>query len=583
MTTKAKQKSKHHTHLSPEERIRRRHQRELKKKIETMFASMGFQSFKTERWHFNLGGRDNEIDHLFVRENIVVFCEDTISIDHDHVRTKNETMRIINANRPAFFELADKHIDGFSGKHTSYTLNRLQLIYLYITDGQDSFSLDEKQEFSELKLWGRLELEYFKWLSDCIKRSARYELYDSFGIKNKDIGKQLGACKPPVIKSPIIYPTHFMGTPPQSKIVTFMMTAADMLQMCYVLRRDGWRTTRGLYQRLIDKSKMKAIRKHVIEKQSSFYNNIIVALPKDVEVVKSDKTTSPLLDIESSYDDPGMLLCLPEEFNSLCIIDGQHRVYAYHEGGTSDEIVEKLRNERHLLVTGIAFPKRMSEADRLKHQSEIFLDINKNAKPIAADLLLYIQKLQNPLADTSIAQDVLTALNAHGVFKHTFQRSPLDANGIKTASIIKFALRYLVSVDDENARGSLYYYWQGNKSQLQKGDVEEMRNYVSFCCMHLGIYFSTVKDVFSTQWEASDSLLPSVVTINGFLIAFRKILSHSGLRSKKFYKDHLVNWTLPFTRKEFSYRSSQYNRFADDLLEKAFQLVPSRDNILPTH
>ena len=566
-----KKKSKKNTPPTPDQILKRR-QKTLRKKIETMFVDMGFRSFKSEGRPFKLGGRENEIDHIFVQENIVIFCEDTVTTKHDHVRTKNETMRIINENREEFFDWADESIGGFDASHASYPLGRLQLVGLYITDGQETFTEDEKSEFSELRLWGRLELEYFKWLSDCIKRSARYELYDSFGIKYKDIGKQLGASKPPVIKSPIIYPTHFMGSPPQSKIVTFMMAAADMLQMCYVLRRDGWRTTRGLYQRLIDKSKMKAIRKHVIEKQSSFYNNVIVALPKDVEVVKSDKTTSPLLDIESSYDDPGMLLCLPEEFNSLCIIDGQHRVYAYHEGGTSDEIVEKLRSERHLLVTGIAFPKKMGEADRLKHQSEIFLDINKNAKPIAADLLLYIQKLQNPLADTSIAQDVLTALNAHGVFEHTFQQSPLDAKGIKTASIIKFALRYLVSVDDESSHGSLYHYWPGNKPRLKKGDLEEMKDYVSFCCMHLGIYFSTIKRVFSAQWEAPDSLLPSVVTINGFLIAFRMILSGSGLRSERFYKDHLINWTMPFTRKVFAYRSSQYNRFAADLLEKAFSL-----------
>lgn len=552
------------------DQIQKRQQRALRKKIETMFADMGFLSFKSVGRTFKLEGRENEIDHVFVQDNIMVLCEDTISTKHDHVRTKNETMRIINANRTSFFEWADKDIDGFSAVHSSYTINRLQLVYLYVTDARETFSEDERIQFSELHLWGRLELEYFKWLSDCIKRSARYELYDSLGINYKDVGKQLGASKPPVIKSPIIYPTHFMGSPPQSKIVTFMMTAADMLQMCYVLRRDGWRTTSGLYQRLIDKTKMRSIRKHVIEKQSSFYNNIIVALPNDVEVIKSDKTASPLLDIESSIDDPGMLLCLPEEFNSLCIIDGQHRVYAYHEGGDNDGIVEKLRNERHLLVTGIAFPKRMSEADRLKHQSEIFLDINKNAKPIAADLLLYIQKLQNPLADVSIAQDVLAGLNAHGVFARKFQRSPLDAKGIKTASIIKFALRYLVSVNGGTVRESLYHHWNGNKSKLQNGDLGEMRNYVSFCCFHLARYFSWIKNAFSDQWESQDSLLPSAVTINGFLIAFRKILSSSGLRTEKYYKDRLANWTMPFTRREFAYRSSQYNRFATDLIEKAF-------------
>ena len=552
------------------EQIQKRQQRALRKKIENMFADMGFLSFKSEGRTFKLGGRENEIDHMFVQENIVILCEDTISTKHDHVRTKNETMRIINEHRQGFFEWADQNIEGFAEKHASYPLGRIQLIYLYITDGQETFTESEKQEFSQMHLWGRNELEYFKWHSTCIKQSARYELYDSLGIKYRQIGPQRGARQPRVIETPIIYPTNFMGLPPQSKIVTFMMSASDMLQMCFVLRKDGWRTTGGLYQRLIDKSKMKAIRRHLIKKQISFYNNIIVSLPKDVKVSKADGTTVSLLDVEPSFGEQGISLCLPEEYNSLCIIDGQHRVYAYHEGGVHDDVVNSLREERHLLVTGIAFPKSMSDADCLKHQSEIFLDINKNAKPIAPDLLLYIQKLQNPLADTSIAQDVLQGLNNNGVFTKEFQRSPLDSQGMKTASIVKFALRYLVSVDKRDNAASLYHYWDGEKTALEKGDAKAMQRYVSFCVERINRYFSCIKTVFNDQWHGERSLLPSVVTINGFLIVYRRILSQMDPKSEHFFRSRFPNWKTSFARDAFGYRSSQYNRFANDMLKTAF-------------
>ncbi len=202
----------------------------------------------------------------------------------------------------------------------------------------------------------------------------------------------------------------------------------------------------------------------------------------------------------------------------------------------------------------------------------------QNAKPIAADLLLYIQK---PLADTSIAQDVLAALNDHGVFRGSFQRSPLAPEGIKTASIIKFALRYLVSVDDEDATYTLYHYWDGDKQRLKGGNAEELKLYVSYCCMHLSRYFSWVKALFSDQWNADDSLLPSVVTINGFLIAFRKLLSRGKLPSERYFKGRLVNWVQSFTRKEFAYRSSQYNRFANDLIATAFS--EGADSDPPVH
>lgn len=62
---------------------------------------------------------------------------------------------------------------------------------------------------------------------------------------------------------------------------------------------------------------------------------------------------------------------LPDEMNSICIIDGQHRVYAHYEGEENDpdEIeIANLRRKLHLLVTGLVFPGKclMSKKQKLK-------------------------------------------------------------------------------------------------------------------------------------------------------------------------------------------------------------------------
>ena len=86
----------------------------------------------------------------------------------------------------------------------------------------------------------------------------------------------------------------------------------------------------------------------------------------------------------------------------------------------------------------------MRMEERAQIQSEIFLDINSNAKPVPQNVLLQIKRINNPIADESIAQFVVEKLNKEGIFKNLFQMSSLDKGKIKTASIVRFALRYLV-------------------------------------------------------------------------------------------------------------------------------------------
>ena len=109
--------------------------------------------------------------------------------------------------------------------------------------------------------------------------------------------------------------------------------------------------------------------------------------------------------------------------NSICVIDGQHRVFAYYEGLPDDPTekeISKLRSQLHLLVTGLVFPKTMPKAERIQIESEIFLDINQNAKPIPPHLLLQIQMINEPISDLGLAWRVIERLNRTSCFKNMF-------------------------------------------------------------------------------------------------------------------------------------------------------------------
>lgn len=556
--------------LSMQERQTRREQRALRNKIVSTFKAMGFAYRKTDHRQFNLGGRNMEIDAIFAYENVFIICEDTLSTDTDHLRTKNDTMQRIELHTAEFFEIMDSMIDDFSQLHDNTEIARIKLFYIHICGKKDAYSRSEIEEFPNIKLWGRNDIDYFKWLSECIHCSTRFELFRYLGLSKGDIGSVRATTDMAASQTPIIYPQNFIGPIQGCRVVTFMLSAKELIEMSYVLRKEGWARRSGLYQRLLDKSKMRKIREYIVRNKSSFFNNIIVALPSNALVLDSQNHTHSIFELNSQSK--GLRLSLPSEYNSICLIDGQHRVYAYHEGGVRDDVVAQLRRDRHLLVTGVMFPPDMEDGERLKLQSQVFLDINKNAKPISADLLIYIQKLQNPLADTSIAQDVLEHMNEHGVFKDQFQKTTLNAQGIKTASIIKFALRYVVSIDDENDRESLLFYWNGNKAALKRNNLAARDAYIAFCSEWLNKFFAGVKQAWAAHWNAEDhaALLPSVVTINGCLIAYRRQLRHNGLKSVPFFRKKFKKWTNGFSKHDFEYRSSQYGRFATDLLKTVF-------------
>lgn len=151
------------------------------------------------------------------------------------------------------------------------------------------------------------------------------------------------------------------------------MAAETLIKNSYVLRKDNWEDSAMLYQRLIQKEKIKGIRKFLADKKEAFYNNIIVALPQDIYFVNDKNKQLSINDVEK-YNVCKMII--PDRMNSICIIDGQHRIYAYYEGEDNDPNESKigdLRKKLHLLVTGLVFPEGTSDVKKIKNRKRNFL------------------------------------------------------------------------------------------------------------------------------------------------------------------------------------------------------------------
>jgi len=490
----------------------------FRKKIRSSFTDAGFTYFSTLDKHFPIGTRTVELDYLFLYENIIVICEDNTKQkkDIDHIRNKNESFAEIRNNKTAFLNWLSNTFPEKATMVKQYRPERYFLYYIYISQTELEITEDEKNRYSNLLFWDPETLSYFNRMAQCIQHSARYEIFRYLGLKNDEIGFSGSEGGKTTIKAPIIYPQEATGLRNGVRVVSFMMSAEKLLRTSYVLRKDSWEESMFLYQRLIEKDKVKSIRAFLAQKGEAFYNNIIVALPDNVTF--EDDAGTPIL-VENIGDFQHCKLVLPDEMNSICIIDGQHRIFAHYEAPATEKYelqIAPLRRQLHLLVTGLIFPTEMKEPERKQIQSQIFLDINDNTKKVAPNVLTHIEMVKDPFSDIGLARRVIERLNKKRVFLNRFELSALDESKIKVASIIKFALRYLVTVTPAEGKTSLYAYWQGNKEAFQQKDEASLNDYIEFCANSIDLYFSAIRDAFKSSWNDPASKMLSVISINGF-------------------------------------------------------------------
>lgn len=570
--SKKKKAKKPLTEAQKKEQARKKKEAAFKRKIKTTFMTAGFSYLPSNGKEFKIGLRVVELDYLFIYDNVVLICEDTCGQkkDKDHIRKKSESFQEIKSHLKDFFDWMLNTFPDDRALVEKYRPERYQVFYLYIPQNELNLTADERALYGNLLFVEPETLSYFNKMTQCIHYSARYEIFRFLGIKDEHLGSSGSEGAKTTIKAPIIYPEDITGLRNGVRVVSFMMSAEKLLRTAYVLRKDNWEESIFLYQRLIEKEKIKSIRAFLASKGEAFYNNIIVALPDNVTF--EDDSSNPIPK-DKIGDFQHCKLVIPDEMNSICVIDGQHRIFAHYEAPSNDKHESKiavLRKQLHMLVTGLIFPDGMSEADRKQIQSEIFLDINDNTKKVAPNVLTHIEMIKDPFSDIGLARRVIERLNKQRIFLNRFELSSLDEEKIKVSSIIKFALRYLVTIKPADGKTSLFAYWDGDKAALQRKDEAALNAYIEFCAKEIDRYFSSVKDVFKTDWNNPQSKILSVISINGFIIALNRQLARNGVGTHDSYNQHFQNMSVDFSREGFPYTSSQYRKFSSQILRDAF-------------
>lgn len=565
--------------LTPQQKKENLRRRQHIKAIKEVFAAFGFTPLALSNTTFEFKERKCDFDEVFLLDNVLVLVEHTYSNQNnvgEHLLNKKVIFDYINENKDEFVKYVRGMFKPFSDSVDPMYLDhhiQVKVVYASLHSVKDS----TKTHLKNIFFLDYQYLRYFKNLASTVRLSAKWEMLGFLGVDasmfSKNILEDGGSSK--AFKGSVL-PESQSHFPPEFKVVSFYVSAGALIQRAYVLRRDSWRENTNIYQRLLGKKKIENLRKHLLDKRGVAINNIIVTLPKDTKLLNLKNMQ---IDTASIKDVQQAKVELPADFNSIGIIDGQHRVFSYYEGGANEKEMTPLRAQQNLLVTGIIFPPDLTELARDRFSAGLFLQINSNQTKVKPELIQEIGVMLKPFAVQSIARRVLRGLNSRGPFTDQFATAFSEGTKIKTATVVSYALNPLVR---PGATESLFNIWVSpNKENLVKGmtdtDVDEavVEEFAEFCIKEINTFTGAVASLVKSRWTTdktvSDRMLTTVV-VNGLFHCLRRISAAGKIMTKDEYQEKLAGIeTFDF----MGYGSNRYNQLGQQLALEYFGIQKS--------
>lgn len=569
--TRKRKSTRNKQKLSPEEIRRRREDRRFKTDIRTVFTNAGFEQIPTRDVNITVQSITGDLDAVFVYDNIIVVVEDTtLKSVGDHLRKKAEFFDHLSKHHGETIRILREQFARFDLHCQSTAHHTEEYVVRFVYASRNA--VDESYQARYAKsciILTHSSLQYFVSLVKTIKRSARYELFKFLNVALNQLGSSQSRTESSTF-SALQLPEVPSGFPSGHKLVSFLVDPATLLERAYVLRADSWRDREALYQRLLIKGKIASMRKYLVEEHRVFVNNIIVTLREDATYRATD--ASDLDAREATRISVGQLT-IPRRFDAIGIIDGQHRVYAYHEGDDLlDPQIAVLRAKQHLLVTGIIYPSSIKPADAEAFEAKLFLEINDKQKRVKSDLKQDIELLINPCSDIAIAKAVLHRLAATGPLVGILALHFFDTGKLKTASIVSYGLRHIVGL---NEPVSFFKKWKGSgKRALREScDREVLDRYINFCGTELNTFIGAFKASQSQEFwtpDRSKSRLLTTTTVNGLVFCMRLILENDKLSTFDQYLGGFERLNLDFRPGKFQYKSSHWRQLGRYMYDKCF-------------
>jgi len=263
--------------------------------------------------------------------------------------------------------------------------------------------------------------EYFEAVCFRLNKECLFSDFIHFlNLSKIDLGKKCSAqIKKPGKSSP--YRVVRLELEKDKIIMYSLPLRVDHILQYVTVFRMAQKYDKKGFQRMIKEKRLDKISREYLSENQTFPNNIIIAL--NPEIYKDEK------DFFNSSNEE---ISLYDEFNSLIIIDGQHRFFSFVKGNKTD---------REVLVTLIFFKGQDQEENYLL-MDKLFYKINKTQERLDPNLSFILEARIEPNSEANFWYEVFKKLDKKGFFanRFSFKESTLRKNDAKKSiiSVIKY-------------------------------------------------------------------------------------------------------------------------------------------------
>lgn len=448
-----------------------------------VFQKMGFKVMNSNN-KFKLSYSDSstkQIDVVAIDDEICLLIECKATTKEGNNSTWKTDLESINGNFAGLQSEIRKKYPNVKVKYIFATKN-------YIVGEAD----EQRMRDFKIANFDYDTIKYYNDLADHLGSAARFQLLGNLFAKQTIKGMDSSV---PAIEGKMGGKTYY----------AFLIEPDRLLKMAYILHRNkANHKLMPTYQRLIKKDRLKAIRQYVND-GGFFPNSLIVSIDTDGKQIDFQPKTTRTNNNQSRAG----ILTLPQKYQSLYVIDGQHRLYGYSDSHFSSSnsvpVVAFVNMDKH-------------------EQVKMFMDINENQKSVPKGLrnTLNIDLLWN--AESYSQRQEALRLDIGQQLGEDI-KSPLYGR-IVTGEDLQNKKRCITLdyINDALKQSNFFNTYKKNNVILAPGTFDKTDNdkteeqllpFLMKC-------FNTIKEYCSIEWDkGSDGFL----TINNTIFALIKIFN----------------------------------------------------------
>ena len=311
-----------------------------------LLANLGFTTMNRDQ-HFKMSygnspSQTQQIDVFAVDDETILFveCKSAVKLTDGVFKT--------------VIEAYSEKMKGLRAEATQHFPNR-KCKFIFATNNYIlSHNDEERLKASDIIYFNENTIAYYQELVKHLGSCARYQLLGNLFAHTTIKGMEN---RIPAIRGKMGGHTYY----------SFSIEPEKLLKIGYVLHRSEANSNlMPTYQRLIKKSRLKAVRKFINDDQGYFPNSIIISIDtkRPLQFDRSEKQ------VPNAVADLG-ILHLPQQYRSAFIIDGQHRLYGYSDSP---------------YASSNSIPVVAFENLDQNEQVRLFMEINENQKSVSKNL-----------------------------------------------------------------------------------------------------------------------------------------------------------------------------------------------------